>query len=74
VMGNVGGRFAVANAELSLRLRATCRRSASPRANKSLEPKVMACMRHLTVAASSCPRLSSALGGVGIILLQFALE
>ena len=54
-------RSAAANAELSLRLPATRRRSASLRANKSLEPKVMACMRHLPVAASSCHRLSSAL-------------
>jgi len=50
----VGVRFAAANAELSLRLQATRRRSASLRANKSLEPNVMACTGHLPVAASSC--------------------
>ena len=41
----VAVRFADGNAELSLRLPAPCRRSASLRGNKSLEPNGTACTR-----------------------------
>lgn len=52
----VGGRFAATNGELSLRPRATCRRSAMLRANKSLEPNGIACI----TAYGGCKLMPSA--------------